>query len=97
MPQTQIVPLKYRELAVEEIGRCQQTQRSFKKRVNVRIGKSSSTIKAKKHTESDRNPPMMKFDVIADWALNKFCNFSCPYCYVSMKDRREITYQGIDA
>lgn len=40
---------------------------------------------------------MMKFDVIADWALNKFCNFSCPYCYVSMKDGREIAYKGIDA
>lgn len=37
---------------------------------------------------------MIKFDIIADWTLNKFCNFSCPYCYVSMKDRREITYKG---
>ena len=40
---------------------------------------------------------MMKFDVIADWALNKFCNFSCPYCYVSMKDRRDKAYKGSDA
>jgi MoaA/NifB/PqqE/SkfB family radical SAM enzyme len=40
---------------------------------------------------------MMKFDLIADWALNKFCNFSCPYCYVSLKDRREAAYKGRDA
>ena len=40
---------------------------------------------------------MMKFDIIADWALNKFCNFFCPYCYVSIKDRREVAYKGKDA
>ncbi|MFA6055186.1 MAG: radical SAM protein [Thermodesulfovibrionales bacterium] len=39
---------------------------------------------------------MMNFDVIADWTLNKFCNFSCPYCFVSMKDRRDGTYKGND-
>jgi MoaA/NifB/PqqE/SkfB family radical SAM enzyme len=39
---------------------------------------------------------MMKFDVIADWTLNKFCNFSCPYCYVPVKDRRNKTYKGND-
>ncbi|MBP1750162.1 MAG: radical protein [Deltaproteobacteria bacterium] len=39
----------------------------------------------------------MKFDVIADWTLNKYCNFSCPYCYVSMEDRRQVTYKGNDA
>jgi len=39
----------------------------------------------------------MKCDIIADWALNKYCNFSCPYCFVSMEDRRQITYRGNDA
>ncbi len=39
----------------------------------------------------------MKYDIIADWTLNKFCNFSCPYCYVSTEDRRQTTYRGNDA
>jgi MoaA/NifB/PqqE/SkfB family radical SAM enzyme len=36
----------------------------------------------------------MKFDVIADWTLNTFCNFSCPYCYVPRKDRRHPANRG---
>jgi MoaA/NifB/PqqE/SkfB family radical SAM enzyme len=40
---------------------------------------------------------MMKFDIIADWMLNLYCNFSCPYCFVSLKDRKKITHRGNDA
>ena len=39
----------------------------------------------------------MNFDIIADWALNTYCNFSCPYCYVPMKDRRNLARRGTDA
>ena len=38
----------------------------------------------------------MKFDIIADWTLNTFCNFSCPYCYIPMKDRRDQARKGTD-
>jgi len=45
--------------------------------------------------QKEARPPMAaKFDIIADWALNKFCNFSCPYCYFSLKDRRNSAYKG---
>ena len=37
---------------------------------------------------------MIKYDIMADWTLNRFCNFSCPYCYVPIKHRRDITYKG---
>ena len=39
---------------------------------------------------------MAKFDVIADWALNKVCNFSCPYCFVPAKEKRETAKKGHD-
>jgi len=40
---------------------------------------------------------MTEFDIIADWVLNTYCNFSCPYCYVSLKDRIHFSQNGIDA
>ena len=45
--------------------------------------------------ENDRNPPMAKFDVIADWALNKVCNFSCPYCFVPAKRKEKQRMRGM--
>jgi MoaA/NifB/PqqE/SkfB family radical SAM enzyme len=46
--------------------------------------------------ENNGNPLMVKFDVIADWALNKFCNFSCPYCFVPAKEKRGAGNEGHD-
>ena len=39
---------------------------------------------------------MLEFDVIADWALNKSCNFSCPYCFVSAREKRRAANRGHD-
>ncbi len=40
---------------------------------------------------------MMKYDLIADWNLNRYCNFRCPYCYIRLEDRENEDYRGNDA
>jgi len=39
----------------------------------------------------------MMYDVFADWEINLFCNFSCPYCFFySRRKRRDPRYSGHD-
>ena len=39
---------------------------------------------------------MMRYDLIADWSLNRYCNFRCPYCYIGLEDRENEGYRGND-
>jgi len=36
----------------------------------------------------------MKYDVLANWEINKLCNLNCEYCFVSRKRRRSPAYAG---
>lgn len=39
----------------------------------------------------------MMYDVFADWEINLFCNFNCPYCFFySRRKRRDPRYSGHD-
>lgn len=44
--------------------------------------------------------PTQKYDLLADWMLNLYCNFSCPYCFWStderLKDKNFLGHENID-
>lgn len=35
-----------------------------------------------------------RYDIIADWHLNEYCNFKCSYCYKPLAARENITRRG---
>lgn len=43
---------------------------------------------------------ILKYDILADWLLNLYCNFSCPYCFWSsdsrLKDKNFLGHENID-
>ncbi len=37
----------------------------------------------------------VKYDILADWMLNVYCNFSCRYCFLSKNDQlKDLRYRG---
>ncbi len=38
----------------------------------------------------------MNYDILADWQLNIYCNFNCPYCYIQNKKKQDPRYAGHD-
>lgn len=37
---------------------------------------------------------MRRHDLIANWNLNRFCNFNCDYCYCSLNERKDVLRKG---
>lgn len=36
------------------------------------------------------------YDIIADWGINKFCNFRCEYCFIQNSAKQNSIYKGHD-
>jgi MoaA/NifB/PqqE/SkfB family radical SAM enzyme len=36
----------------------------------------------------------MRYDILADWTLNTYCNLSCPYCFLSKRSRKDVKKIG---